>query len=174
MKMTWLGDPTTPPSEEYKKTFRTVVTIVICNLLIQSTFYCPGTIRTIPTDTDDYTSYLIQNDYVDCPMWKQSLTNATSMISGLYALIVMIKLRMRIRSKYNIPEKNCTGCEDCCCIFFCTCCSMVQMAHQTANYDEIRPVCCNDTGLQPSWDGDIYYNNNNDGDKTTLTQAIIV
>ncbi|OEU21448.1 hypothetical protein FRACYDRAFT_235075 [Fragilariopsis cylindrus CCMP1102] len=145
MKMTWLGDPTTPPSEEYKKTFRTVVTIVICNLLIQSMFYCPAT---IPIDTDDdYTSYLVvQNDDVDCPMWKQSLTNATSMIFGLYALIVMIKLRMRI----------------------------LQMAHQTANYDEIRPVCCNDTGLPPSWDGDIHNNNNNDGHKTTLTQAIIV
>ena len=126
MKMTWLGDPTTPPSEEYKKTFRTVVTIVICNFLIQSIFYCPAT---IPTDTDDYTSYLVQNDDVDCPMWKQRLTNATSMIFGLYALIVMIKLRMRIRSKYNIPEKNCTGCEDCCCIFFCGFCSVVQMAH---------------------------------------------
>ena len=179
MKMTWLGDPTTPPSEEYKKTFRTVVTIVICNILIQSIFFCPVT---IPTDTevypglytDDYTSYLVQNDDVDCPMWKQSFTNATSMLFGLYALIVMMKLRMRIRSKYHIPEKNCTGCEDCCCVFFCGFCSVVQMAHQTANYDEIRPVCCNDTGLQPSWDGGIHNNNNNNGDKTTLTQAIIV
>ena len=186
MKMTWLGDPTTPPSEEYKKTFRTVVTIVICNMLIHFIFHCPGTIPTDTDDhtgfnddhrgfnTDDYTRYLVLNDDVDCPMWKQSLTNATSMLLYLYTVIVMIKLRMRIRSKYNIPEKECTGCEDCCCIFFCGCCSMVQMAHQTANYDEIRPVCCNDTGLRPSWDGDIYYNNNNDGDKTTLTQAIIV
>jgi Cys-rich protein (TIGR01571 family) len=168
MKMTWLGDPTTPPSEEYKKTFRTVVTIVICNYIIQSIFYCPDT---IPTETSDGTNIvLVQND--DCPMWKNSLTNATSMIFGLYTIIVMIKLRMTIRSKYNIPEDNCIGCEDCCCIFFCGCCSVVQMAHQTANYDEMPSICCNDTGLPPSYNID--NNNNNDSAKVTLTQAIIV
>ncbi|MGK3758723.1 MAG: Cys-rich protein (TIGR01571 family) [Bacillariaceae sp.] len=167
MKMTWLGDPTTPPSEEYKKTFRTVVTIVICNFIIYSIFYCPVTIpTTVDVAGDSSTIIFVRND--DCPMWKYNLSNAASMIFGLYTFIVMIRLRMTIRSKYNIPENNCLGCEDCCCIFFCGCCSVVQMAHQTANYDEIRAICCNDTGLPPS------YNNNISNDKTTLTHAIIV
>merc|ERR1712238_64048 len=51
MKITWYGHRSTPPSEEYKKTFGTVVTIWICYILLCSVFYCPPTVPTTTTVT---------------------------------------------------------------------------------------------------------------------------
>ena len=155
MKMTWMGDPSSA-SEEYKKTFRIVLTIMICNWVIYSIFHCSPTVL-FPTDTGEFV--VVPDE--DCPVWRNNLTNVVSSLFGLYTFIVMIRLRMAIRAKYNIPEESCVGCEDCCCVFFCGCCSAVQMAHQTADYDEVRAIWCNDTGLPPT-------------SNETLTQVIIV
>jgi len=175
MKITWLGDRSTPPSEEYKKTFCTVVTIWICYIVICSFFYCPRTVQTTTIDNKlgDIFGNMIADD--DCPLWKQNVVNIITIVFGLYTLIVMIRLRMAIRTKYNIPEDCCIGCEDCCCIFFCGCLSSIQMAHQTTNYEEVRAICCNSTGLPPTIPTAYHYNESNgNGNKTTLTKAIIV
>ena len=78
------------------------------------------------------------------------LTGITYTINIAYAifLIYLIAItRYRIRSRYGIPEQNCRGCEDCCCAFWCHCCTISQMARHTANYDNYAANCCSETGL---------------------------
>mmetsp|Transcript_7947 Transcript_7947/g.17077 ORF Transcript_7947/g.17077 Transcript_7947/m.17077 type:complete len:157 (+) Transcript_7947:38-508(+) len=156
MKMTWSGDPSA--AEEYKKTFRIVCAIIICNYLVNAIFYCSLTIAE-KDDNDEVT--MVPND--ECQAWSHYLSTTVSSLFALYTLIVMIKLRTAIRAKYSIPEQNCEGCEDACCIFFCGFLSAVQMADQTANYEEDGAICFNATGLPPTQDSD-----------GSLTQAIVV
>ena len=50
-------------------------------------------------------------------------------------------LRYTIRKKYNIPEECCTctgvdGLEDCCCAYWCMCCTLSQVArHEYADVE---------------------------------------
>ena len=68
---------------------------------------------------------------------------------SLFTLILMCKTRRHIRNKYSIPQETCNGCEDCCCVYFCTCCTLSQMARHTADYETYRAACCSETGLPP-------------------------
>ncbi|KAL3756088.1 hypothetical protein ACHAWU_009390 [Discostella pseudostelligera] len=70
-----------------------------------------------------------------------------AIIFRVFILITVARTRWRIRSKYSIPEKNCRGCEDCCCAFWCTCCTLSQMARHTADYETYAARCCSETGL---------------------------
>jgi len=160
-------------SPEKKVLIGIVVTFWICYILLCGVFYCP------PTHHIDYHDDLVDDDKdPDCPVWKQLVFNTLTSVFGLYTLIVMIRLRRAIRTKYNIPEGCCLGCEDCCCIFFCGCLSSIQMAHQTANYEEVgQAICCNSTGLPPTTISTAYHynNDNNNNDNTsTMTKAVIV
>lgn len=68
----------------------------------------------------------------------------------VYCFVVVMKTRSYIRRKYSIPESNCTGCEDCCCAFFCLPLSICHMARHTADYDTYRAVACSENGLPPN------------------------
>lgn len=163
MKMSFLGEASTA-AEEYKKTFRIVAAIYICYSIILSIFGCdPDTLE----ESDDGEIVagvgIVMVPDPDCAKWQQNLTSYLSSAMYFYMLIVMIRLRVAIRTKYSIPEENCSGCEDCCCIFWCGCCSAVQMAHQTADYENEEAYCLTTTGLPPT------VNSNEQ-----LTQAIVV
>lgn len=67
----------------------------------------------------------------------------------LYLMITGIRARRFIRNKYAIPEQCCGECEDCCCIFWCKCCTLAQMARHTADYDTYAARCCTKSGLPP-------------------------
>lgn len=69
---------------------------------------------------------------------------------GLFILLSTCKTRAYIRRKYNIPETSCDGCEDCCCAFWCGCCTVTQMARHTADYNTYHAFCCSETGLNDS------------------------
>ena len=131
MRMSWLGSPA--PEYDWHMTFRRIAIIVIVYYVLSLILQ--------PDSTDDYHKG---------PVWKSVLYNVLSASFGLYTVIVMIRLRAAIRAKYEIPTKKCGQMEDCCCAVFCGCCTVSQMARQTANYEEIRAVCCTDTGLPPS------------------------
>jgi len=66
---------------------------------------------------------------------------------SLFLVILVCKTRTHIRSKYNIPEQSCNGCEDCCCAYWCGCCTIAQMARHTADYETYAGICCSDTGM---------------------------
>ena len=78
------------------------------------------------------------------------LTGITYTINIACAILLIYLIaitRKRIRSRYGIPEQNCRGCEDCCCAFWCQCCTVSQMARHTADYDNYAAKCCSETGL---------------------------
>ncbi|KAL7537106.1 hypothetical protein ACHAXR_009171, partial [Thalassiosira sp. AJA248-18] len=68
---------------------------------------------------------------------------------GLFSIVLVCKTRKHIREKYRIPEKQCHGCEDCCCAYWCGCCTVAQMARHTADYETYPGLCCSETGVSP-------------------------
>jgi Cys-rich protein (TIGR01571 family) len=51
-----------------------------------------------------------------------AIRQGIAMAYGLFILILMIRVRSLVRSKYAISEQICTGCDDCCTSFWCHCC----------------------------------------------------
>lgn len=86
------------------------------------------------------------------PSWVATVDAARqglSLLYSLFVLFIMIRARGYIRSKYQIPEQSCQGCEDCCCSFWCSPCTVCQMARHTADYSTYNASCCSETGLDP-------------------------
>lgn len=68
-----------------------------------------------------------------------------------YMMIAIVNTRQYIRTKYAIREgSSCRGMEDCCCAFWCQCCTIMQMARHTADYETYNASCCTTTGLPPT------------------------
>ena len=70
----------------------------------------------------------------------------------IFYVVVHTMTRNRIRRAYSIGnDMFCLG--DCCCAFWCSACSVCQMARHTANYHNThRARCCTPTGLDEEWD----------------------
>jgi len=207
MKLTWFGDATTAassssyssPSDAYKNTFCTVAMIWVGSSLLTSLLYCPlqiPNVREAPLLKQEQdlvfpTLDMIENP--ECPYWRYCIGQLVPFVTGVYTLLVMMKLRNAIRTEYHIHEGKCNNeCGDCCCIWCCGCCTAIQLAHQTTNYDEVAAACCTSTGLfSPSTthqsydtihtdngidDGDDEDEDDNDTHKitTVFTPAVIV
>merc|ERR1712038_1274812 len=54
-----------------------------------------------------------------------------------------------VREQNEIPETRCVGCEDFCCAFWCGCCTVSQLARQTADYDVEDARFFTNDGLPP-------------------------
>lgn len=67
----------------------------------------------------------------------------------LFMLLIVTKVRKLVRQQQGIPESNCVGCEDCCCAFWCGCCTVSQLARQTTNYDIEEARFFSSNGLAP-------------------------
>ena len=132
------GNPT--DNDEYRKTFKRVVALVV-SYWILSTIFKPSDPE---LDQNGELVYSTNNDD-----WKSVAYSFVTAFFGLYSLIVMIKLRYAIRQKYKIPSSCCATLEDCCCVFWCNCCTISQMARQTADYHTGNADCLSDTGLKP-------------------------
>jgi PLAC8 family len=164
LKMTWYG--TSAVAGAYRYTFWTILGIVIVYCIASSVLGCPPEPPTqddidqmMAYVDDDNTANDIQSsfqqmmaEYEECPDWKSYTLSCVEVIMTLYSLIVMIRLRRAVRMSYQIKAQSCCGddgtcVEDCCCVFWCSCCTVSQMARQTADYDHIRAVCCSTTGL---------------------------
>jgi Cys-rich protein (TIGR01571 family) len=129
------------PSQEYKVTFSRMIMIVIAYWILASIFSPPSP----EFEADNHGNVTVTRD--DCPIWQRIIYNLVTASFTLYTLIVLIKVRAAVRKRYQIPEKQCHGMEDCCCAFWCGCCTVAQLARQTADYDQRRAVCCSETGL---------------------------
>lgn len=145
MKLNWLGS--SAEGDAWRHTFKIVVSIVVAYYVISMVLkpYMPD------YEYDEKTGEMVQIG--DTPLWV-TITNHTINVSfAVYSLIVMIKVRRAVRKRYEI-EADCGCCdggmEDCCCVFFCNCCTVAQMARHTADYEQRRAVCCTSTGLPDS------------------------
>lgn len=139
LKMNLFADPA--PEDEYKVTFRRMVILVICYWIVASIFAPQSSGFEV---NDDGTMTAIP---ADSPIWQRLIYHTLTTLFSLYFLVILIKVRAAVRRRYAIPEQRCHGMEDCCCAFFCSCCTVAQVARQTADYDERRAVCCSENGL---------------------------
>jgi hypothetical protein len=62
-------------------------------------------------------------------------------------LVVLLRARQHVRQRYIIPEHHYAWFEDCCCAFGLHCCTTLQIAGHTADYDSRRTACCTESGL---------------------------
>ena len=141
MKLNWLGSPA--EGDLWRNTFKIVVSIVVLYYVIS------GILAPFKPDYeyDEKTGEMVQVG-PDAPLWVTVINNIIGMSFGVYSLIVMIKVRRSVRQRYEIEAETCCGnAEDCCCVFFCNCCTVAQMARHTADYDQRRALCCTNTGM---------------------------
>jgi Cys-rich protein (TIGR01571 family) len=131
MQMTWCGNPATSRGQ-YKQTFPTLLWLTISYWIVWIFFHC---------DEESH------GGHRNCHGWRHGVLGTVQLVWFVYTVVVMIKLRQAIRNRYKIPQTQCVGCEDCCCVVICSCCTMAQLARQTADYERQRAYCCTDTGL---------------------------
>jgi hypothetical protein len=164
--MTWYG--TAAVDGAYRHSFWMILVMVVTYFTASIFLSCPP--EPPAQDDIDQLKSMVDDDliatqiqqefekmaeeYEQCPVWKIHLTSCIEFVMFLYTVIVMIRLRRAIRMSYKIPARDCCcddgSCvEDCCCVFWCGCCTVSQMARQTADYDHVRAVCCSTTGLPP-------------------------
>jgi len=69
----------------------------------------------------------------------------------VWILLIGIRLRGAVRRKFDIPTQNCHcfdgAMEDCCCMLFCNCCSIIQLARQTHNEQKYPYNFSDESGL---------------------------
>jgi len=111
LKLNWKGNSV--PDGEWKDTFKTMVYITV------GYFFFNMILSPADPETED-------------PSFLYSLLGLCFTIFMIYLLTVV---RKYVREKDQIPEKICNGCEDIVCAAFCGCCTVSQLARQTANYD---------------------------------------
>jgi len=145
LKLTWLGNEGT--IAKTTATFRICLSITLVYILIDNIvkFLAFRTLFKIIINENEYGDTVDIDSFYALVNWHRSL----SFFFGIFIITLVAKLRNRIRSKYGIPEEQCAGCEDCCCSFWCNCCTVAQMARHTADYDTYAGLCCSETGMPP-------------------------
>lgn len=141
MNMNYIGNHVS--EWEAKLTFRQILGITVIYYALSAILAPPG-----PMVGSDGTWTV-----PEIPLWQHVLYNSLTSAFALYTLVVMVKVRSAVRAKYEIPVTRCVNqpiIEDCCCSFWCGCCTVAQLARQTASYDVRRAVCCSIDGLPPT------------------------
>lgn len=131
MSLTWLGEPGQKVATQ--NTFKVVV-LLFASYMMYST--------SLEIASLDYTPTTVPIDIL-------VLKVVGSVLFGVWSLYSLCKTRHSVRMQYQIPEERCVGCEDLCCSFFCTCCTLAQMARHTGEYETYPGVCCSTTGHPP-------------------------
>lgn len=70
-------------------------------------------------------------------------------VVGLFLLYIFTKTRIAVRARYNIPRERCGEFEDCCCVLCCGCCTVSQVAKETADYTVTKHGWFTNDGLAP-------------------------
>lgn len=156
LRLNWLADPVSS-EQGSTRTFARVALIVTLYWIL-STVTAPP----VPVDVqaeDDVTAMLIEvrNDLPQPSCLRFIFYHTVSIAFGVYTLVILTKLRHRVRRLYQIPPKQYFVCmnsdpneialDDCCMAFWCGCCSVAQLARQTADYSQEPAACCSSTGL---------------------------
>jgi len=117
MQLTWLGEH--GQAVATKNTFKVVV-LLLASYILFSTSLEIASLEFTPATT---------------PTTIVVMKAMGMILFGIWSLYSLCRTRQNIRRQYSIPEERCTGCEDLCCAFFCTCCTLSQMARHTGEYE---------------------------------------
>lgn len=85
----------------------------------------------------------------NAPLFIVIMKTIGSILFFLWSMYSLCRTRQNVRAQYSIPEERCVGCEDLCCAFFCTCCTLSQMARHTGEYETYPGTYCSTTGHPP-------------------------
>eukprot|EP00557_Chaetoceros_sp_GSL56_P014335 CAMPEP_0176477746 /NCGR_PEP_ID=MMETSP0200_2-20121128/801_1 /TAXON_ID=947934 /ORGANISM="Chaetoceros sp., Strain GSL56" /LENGTH=251 /DNA_ID=CAMNT_0017873605 /DNA_START=201 /DNA_END=956 /DNA_ORIENTATION=+ len=111
LKMNWLAQDA-QSGGQWRNTFRTMIYItlgyIFLNLILS------------PADPNADNSVLY---------------NILVFVYSMFMIYLVTKVRREVRRRNEIPEERCIGCEDIVCAAFCGCCTVSQLARQTADYD---------------------------------------
>lgn len=143
MRLNWHGEPGSVA--EVAKTFRNVIILFVSYLILSNLCYNLYLAET--PNYADYPSIYENPDVTTMGQVYYHLQKAIEMAYAIYLLIATCRTRQVVRNHYDIPEENCKGCEDCCCAFWCSCCTVTQMMRHTADYEQYPAACCTETGL---------------------------
>jgi Cys-rich protein (TIGR01571 family) len=152
LNLNWLGNS----MEEHPSSWPAFKVLLISCIIWLSLDYAFSLfiVVSVPGGSEEY--YYYDDQYLSSGVHSSpySILSAIRQVMayayGLFLLILMIRVRSLVRSKYSIPEQTCTGCEDCCCSFWCHCCVVAQMARHVNDYQHNHASCCSDTGLNKS------------------------
>lgn len=146
MNMSWLGERNSPNSSS---TFTRLVWLVVIYIAVNILFSPPSPVAHVIGEGEDIGVEVIQPPINPI---TYGIYQAVNFAYGLYALIILVKLRAAIRERYSLPNQTHCGdlAEDVCCSLCCACCTNAQLARHTADYNERRAVCCSNTGLPPA------------------------
>lgn len=140
MKMTFSADPS-PVKMPYQSTFRTIFSFVVIFAAIDL-LWAPPMLE------------FFRNDDGNIAIRWNNLSGEHNLLyllftlpSALYAFMVVVKLRAAIRAKYEIPTGRLGDFEDCCCVCWCNCCVLSQMARQTTDYRLVNGSLCSANGI---------------------------
>lgn len=124
LKLDWLARPA--PEGQWSNTFKIMVYITVVYAILSIV------LSPVSPDTEPNTLY-----------------NITNFFLGIFMLIVVMRVRGIVRARNNIPETRCIGYEDCCCSFWCSCCTVSQLARQTCDYDVKDARFFTNDGIEP-------------------------
>jgi Cys-rich protein (TIGR01571 family) len=131
MQLTWLGEA--GPRVATKSTFKVVVMLLVSYMVYSTSLEIAS----------------MEYDPSSMPPIITILKSLGSVVFTIWSIYSLCRTRQSIREQYSIPEENCVGCEDACCAFWCTCCTLSQMARHTGEYETYPGVCCTTTGHPP-------------------------
>lgn len=60
---------------------------------------------------------------------------------------LLMLVRSSVRQRYRIPPGQCGDCDDCCCSFWCTCCTQLQLMTQFGVTNQNYQLCHKTAGL---------------------------
>ncbi|OEU07584.1 hypothetical protein FRACYDRAFT_251005 [Fragilariopsis cylindrus CCMP1102] len=151
MKLSWCGN--TSIGHEYKRSTCYWILLTLGYIGIRMSLRsCPVDYTVIIQDIlddDDITEYIkktLKKTSEHCfKDNSDTLTKTVTTIWFFLTMCVLIKLRRKVRKAYQIRQS--CPCEDVIVSVVCSCCTVSQLARQTADYHQNRAYCCTDTGL---------------------------
>lgn len=105
---------------------------------------CAGANYQYDVDSNNYVLTCPDGSTANESSVSRTLSSVLSILSTIFFVYLLVSTcltRSAIRKKYNIPSSCCGECEDCCCAYWCFCCSVQQMARHTHDY-RAQPVGC--------------------------------
>mmetsp|Transcript_34469 Transcript_34469/g.83403 ORF Transcript_34469/g.83403 Transcript_34469/m.83403 type:complete len:311 (+) Transcript_34469:118-1050(+) len=130
---------------EYKSTC--MIWTIICVIVLAFDFgggYSTPT-RTIVTTDGNFDFSQVNYSTFDI------ISSIVGAIFSILALVALTNARYWVRMHWSIPsdcccdDRSCFG--DCCCVFWCGCCSVIQMMRHTHDENVDSYDCCSNTGL---------------------------
>ena len=146
LRMNWLGQENVP-DEEWRGTFRRLLVLVSLYWTLTLLLAPPAPVLLSDPATGNVVVAPPQSTQ---PLLFQFLYRCIFWSFSLYTVYLLTRLRRVVRKRYEIPLQRPSSpplLEDVCLSFWCSCCTVAQVARQTCDYEQQRPACCSKTGL---------------------------